>query len=327
MVGGTLYGNPDLQIDGVSSIQQAEPGTITFLTDSKYKRYLHNCPAAAIITSSKTILENKTGILAANPRLAMSLVLARFAPLVESATGIHKSAIISPAAEFGKNVSIGAFTVIEAGVRLDSGTSIGPHCTIRKNSIIGENTILDSNVHIYHLSRIGNNCHFHSGCVIGSDGYGYVTVNNEHHKIPQIGNVLIGNMVEMGANCTIDRGTIGATVIGDGCKFDNNIHIAHNVKLGRGCLLTAHVTIAGSSNIGEFCVFGGQAGVGDHVNIGKRAVFAAKSGVTKSLAGGKIYAGMPAREIGEKNKRDAVYTGLNILKKRILKIEQNLKIS
>ncbi len=327
MVGGTLYGNPDLQIDGVSSIQQAEAGTITFLTDSKYERFVNNCRAAAIITSRKKILKNKMGILAANPPLAMSLVLAQFAPPVESTPGIHKTAIISPEAKLGQNVSVGAFTIIEAGVRVDSGTSIGPHSTIGKNSTIGENTVLDSNVHIYHHSRIGNNNHFHSGCVIGSDGYGYVTVNNEHLKSPQIGNVLIGNMVEMGANCTIDRGTIGATVIGDGCKFDNNIHIAHNVKLGRGCLLTAHVSIAGSSIIGEFCVFGGQSGVGDHVNIGKRAMFAAKSGVTKSLAGGKIYAGMPAREIGEKNKRDAVYTGLKILKKRILKIEQSLKIS
>jgi len=327
LVGGTLFGDPDLEIKGVSPIYKTEPGTITFLTESKYERFVNNCSAAAIITSHKKILKNKIGILVDNPHLAMSLVLDQFSPATERSKGIHKSALVSPQARLGNDVNVGPFAVIEKGVIIGSGTSIGSHSTIGENSIIGDNTIIDSNVHIYHHSQIGNDNHFHSGCVIGSDGFGYVTVNNNHNKIPQIGKVLIGNLVEMGANCTVDRGTIGDTIIGDGCKFDNSIHLAHNVKLGRGCLLTAQVSIAGSATIGEFCVFGGQSGVGDHVNIGDRAMFAAKTGITKSLPGGKIYAGMPAREIGENNRRDAVYTGLKILKKKILEIEQKLETS
>ncbi len=162
------------------------------------------------------------------------------------------------------------------------------------------------------------------GTVIGSSGYGYETENNVHHKIPQIGSVIIESDVEIGANCTIDRGTIGNTIIGQGTKLDNLVHIAHNVKIGKGCLLMGQVGIAGSSEIGDYCIFAGHSAVRDGVIIGNRAVFAAKSGVTKSLPGGKIYAGMPAREIREKNKRDAAHSQIVSLKKRLKKLEEKL---
>ena len=152
-----------------------------------------------------------------------------------------------------------------------------------------------------------------------------MTINENHIKIPQLGKVVIGNDVEIGANSTIDRGTIGDTDIGDMCKFDNGVQIAHNVSIGRGCLMTAHVTIAGSTKIGEFCAFGGQAGAIDNVTIGDRAIFACYTAVTKDLPGGKMYSGAPAREIKEKNKRDALYFEFKRLKKRLDIIEEKIK--
>ena len=162
------------------------------------------------------------------------------------------------------------------------------------------------------------------GTVIGSSGYGYETENDIHNKIPQIGSVVLEDDVEIGANCTIDRGTISNTVIGKGTKLDNLVHLAHNVKIGRGCLLMGLVGIAGSTTIGNYCIFAGQVGVTNGVKIGDRAIFVAKTGVTKSLSGGKIYAGMPAREVHEKNRRDATYSQIISLKKRIKKIEEKL---
>ena len=180
-------------------------------------------------------------------------------------------------------------------------------------------------MNIYQDCLVGDNVIIHSGTVIGSDGFGFVTENDVHHKIPQTGNVIIGNEVEIGANCAIDRATIDKTIIGDGTKIDNLVHIAHNVKIGKGCLLAAEVGIAGSVEIGDYCVFAGHSAVAPHVKLGSRSILAAKTGVTKSLAGGKTYAGMPAREIKEKNRRDAIFAEVNILKKRFENLENKLQ--
>jgi UDP-3-O-[3-hydroxymyristoyl] glucosamine N-acyltransferase len=163
----------------------------------------------------------------------------------------------------------------------------------------------------------------HSGTSIGCDGFGFVTHEGIHEKIPQTGNVEIGNDVEIGSNCAIDRATIGTTSIGDMTKMDNLVHIAHNVKVGKGCLITAGFAIAGSSEIGEFCTFAGQVGVAPHVKIGPNSIFAAKSGVTKSLKGGKVYAGYPAREIKEHNKRDALLNEIGRLRKKLDQLAQD----
>ena len=237
--------------------------------------------------------------------------------------GIHDSAVIHPKAVIGDQIYIGPNTVIEEGAFIKDNVTIGANNIIGKNVTLGSSSKLYGNVHIYQDSEIGEGCIIHSGSVIGADGYGFVTENDVHNKIPHLGKVIIGNNVEIGANCTIDRGTIGDTIIQDMCKFDNGVQIGHNVYLGKGCLLTAHVTIAGSTKIGEFCVFGGQAGAIDNITIGDRAVFACYTAVTKNLPGGKIYSGSPAREINDKNKRDAVYVEVQHLKKRLKKIEKD----
>ncbi|NOZ04306.1 MAG: UDP-3-O-(3-hydroxymyristoyl)glucosamine N-acyltransferase [FCB group bacterium] len=324
LVGGTVVGNPELEIAGVSEIQHGQPGTLTFLSNPKYKKYLADTKATAVLVADGDLLGTKAGIVVKNPQLAMTKILARFQSPLRTPKGIHPTAVVDETATIGSEVSIGAYSVVEAGARIGNNTVLGSHVTLGQESVIGEWAMIHSHAVIYHHCFIGDRAVIHSGTVIGSDGFGFVTEGDTHHKIPQNGAVIIGDDVEIGANCAIDRGTIGNTAIGDGTKFDNLVHIAHNVKIGRGCLLTAAVAIAGSTEIGDFCIFAGQAGVAPHLKIGDRAVFAAKTGVTKSLPGGKIYAGMPAREIREQNRRDAVFSQVVRLEKRLEKLEHKL---
>jgi len=324
IVGGEIIGAPDQVIHGVSDIKNGAPNTITFLFNSKHKELINQTSASAIIVSDAAILQDKSGIVVANPRLAMAKVLSVFEPSNNIESGIHATAIVHKTAKIGKNVDIGAFSIIGKHTQIADSTTIHNNVSIGNDVVIGTNVVIFPQVAIYSRVNIRNNVIIDMGTVIGSSGYGYETENDVHHKIPQIGSVVIEADVEVGANCTIDRGTIGNTVIGTGTKLDNLVQIAHNVKIGKGCLLMGQVGIAGSAEIGDYCIFAGQSAVKDGVVIGNGAVFAAKSGVTKSVSGNKIYAGMPVREIREKNKRDAVYSQVVSLKKRLIRLEEKL---
>lgn len=321
IIGGKVIGAPEQVIRGVSDIKDGAPDTITFLFNPKHQELIDQTSASAVIVADAALLNDKSGIVVENPRLAMVKVLKLFEPQNNIEKGIHATAIIHKSAKIGKDVSIGAFTIIGQNTEIANNTVIYNNVSIGDNVVIGTNTVIYPQVAIYLRTNIGNNVIVDMGTVIGSSGYGYETENDVHHKIPQIGSVIIEDDVEIGANCAIDRGTIGNTIIGQGTKLDNLVHIAHNVKIGKGCLLMGQVGIAGSAEIGDYCIFAGHAAVRDGVIIGNRAVFAAKSGVTKSLPGGKVYAGMPAREIREKNKRDAAYKQIELLKKRIQHLE------
>ena len=304
-VDGKVIGEPDINVSGVSEIQNSLPGTITFLGNPKYKQFLTETQAEAIFVRHEDHLNGKNGIVVSNPQLAMARTLRLFFPQTSFEPSIHESAVIDSTASVGKNVFIDAGVVIKSGASIGDNAIIGANVVIGNGAIIGKHCSLKPNVTIYHNVIIGDNCIIHSGTVIGCDGFGYVTENNIHEKIPQTGNVVIGNDIEIGSNCAIDRATIGVTSIGDMTKIDNLVHIAHNVKVGKGCLITAGFAVAGSTEIGDYCTFAGQVGIAPHVKIGSNSVFAAKSGVTKSLEGGKVYAGFPAREIREYNKREA----------------------
>ncbi len=324
IVGGKVIGAPDQVIHGVSDIKIGAPGTITFLFNSKHQELISETSASAIIVSDAAILQDKSGILVDNPRLAMAKVLKIFEPKNDLETGIHPTAIVHKSAKIGKNVDIGAFSIIGENTQIADGTTVNNNVSIGADVIIGTNVTIFPQVAIYSRVNIGNNVIIDMGTVIGSSGYGYETEKNVHYKIPQIGSVIIESNVDIGANCTIDRGTIGNTVIGKGTKLDNLVHIAHNVKIGKGCLLMGLVGIAGGTTIGDYCIFAGQCGVTNGIEIGDRAIFVAKTGVSKSVPGNKIYAGMPAREVREKNKRDAVYLQVISLKKRLKRLEEKL---
>ena len=321
LVNGEIIGDPTMVITGVSEIHNGRESTITFLGNLKYKKYLQTTDASAVVVTEASLLDNKPGIVHNNPQLAIAKILGEFAPKIQYTKGVNENAYVNSKAKIGNNVTIGAFSVIEPGVIIGDHSNIGSHTVIGQKTIIGRNCNIFSNIHIYHGTNIGDNAIIHSGTVIGSDGFGFVTDKDINHKIPQNGNVIIGNDVEIGANSAVDRGTIGDTVIEDQCKLDNHVHLAHNVRLGKGCLLTAAVTIAGSVEVGQFCIFAGHVGVAPHVKIGARSILAAKTGVSKSLIGGKVYAGMPAREIREQHKREAVYSEVVRIHKRLKKLE------
>ena len=325
LVDARVIGNSELLIDGVSSLDNGKPYTISYLYSKKYEKFLESTQAAAIVVSEESLLDKRDGLVVDDPKLAFVKILDFFSEKTDQFIGVHKTAQISSTSNIGLNVNIGPNVVIGKNVIVNDNVSIGANSVIDSKSRIGSNSKIYSNVHLYQNSIIGSDCIIHSGVVIGADGYGFISIKDGHIKIPQLGKVVIGNNVEIGANSTIDCGTIGDTKVGDMCKFDNGVQIAHNVSVGKGCLLTAHVTIAGSTKIGEFCAFGGQAGAVDNVTIGDRAIFACYTAVTKDLPGDKMYSGAPAREIKEKNKRDALYFDVKRLKKRLKNIENKLK--
>ncbi len=321
LVGGKAIGQSDLPISGVSELNDGKPGTISFLGNQKYRKFLNSTKASAVIVSSAELLEGRNGIEVQNPQLAFSKILKIFNPELLKQKGIHPTAVIDPTAHIDEDVCIGPYAVIEANSKIGKGTIVGASSVISLNSVIGKECRIHARVTLYHDSLIGDRVVIFSGSVIGSDGFGFVTDKDTHHKIPQVGKVIIGSDVEIGANCVIDRATIGTTRIGNMTKLDNLVHIAHNVKIGIGCLFAAGVGIAGTVTIKDFCIFAGQSGVVPHVTIGSKAIIAAQSGVTKSLEGGELYSGMPARKIREQHRKNAVLQSLSALKKRVDKLE------
>ena len=320
---GEVVGDSTCLIKGVSEIQNSEPNTITFLGNPLYGKYLTNTKAAAVIVENSDVLDGRNGIVVQNPQLALARALSLFLESTDTIPLIHPSSIISSNAQIGKDVNISAGVIIQDGVSIGDGSSIGSNVVIETNTTIGKNCKIFSNVSLYHGITLGKNVIVHSGTSIGCDGFGYVTENDIHEKIPQTGTVIIGDNVEIGSNCAIDRATIGNTVVGEMTKIDNLVHIAHNVKIGKGCLLTAGFAIAGSSEVGDYCTFAGQVGVAPHLKIGNRSIVAAKSGVTKSLKGNKIYAGYPAREIKEHNRRLALINEVEKLRDRFDELIQS----
>ncbi len=219
-VDGKVIGKPDINVSGVSEIQNSLPGTITFLGNPKYKQFLTETQAEAIFVSNEDHLNGKNGIVVSNPQLAMARTLKLFFPEKSIEPSIHKSAVIDSTASVGKNIFIDAGVVIKSGASIADNAIIGANVVIGNGAVIGTHCSLKPNVTIYHNVKIGDNCIIHSGTAIGCDGFGYVTEDNIHEKIPQTGNVIIGNDVEIGSNCAIDRATIGVTSIGDMTKID-----------------------------------------------------------------------------------------------------------
>ena len=323
MVNGNIFGDPNIEIFEVAEIQNAKNGSISFLGNNMYAKYLETTEASATIVSDKSLLSGRNGIVVDNPQLAIAKVLSLFYPDEPLSQKIDLKAHISTSSIVGMNVTIEVGAVIESGVKIGDNSFVGANSFIGKNTKIGSGCKIYQNAVLYHSTIMGNNSIIHSSTVIGSDGFGFIPGDEQHHKIPQTGRVVIGDNVEIGANSAIDRATIGETIIGDMSKLDNLVHIGHNVQIGKSCLITAQVGIAGSTKIGDNCQIGGQAGVVPHVEIGPNSIIAAKSGVTKSLAGNQMYGGYPARPIREEHKRNAVHGEVLSIKKKLNHLIQN----
>ncbi len=323
-------GNSELVITGLAPIELAESSHLTFLSNKKYKKHLASTAAAAIILSDAADLpEGKSGIISANPYLTFAEAMWLFYPPLDYPKGIHATAVVASTAMIGDNVSIGAFTVIGDGVKIGDNVTIADHCSIYPQAEIGDGSLIHSHCVVREFCRLGRNVILQNNVTIGTDGFGFAKRNEGGwFKIPQAGIVLIEDEVEIGAGSTIDRATIGATVIGKGTKLDNLVQIGHGSNVGENTLLCAQVGLAGSTKVGNEVILSGQVGAAGHLEIGDRVIATAQTGIPNSVEAGKIISGYPAIDNRDWLKSSAVFARLPELQKeiRVLKEEiQSLK--
>ena len=327
-LGGELIGDPGVQVSQVATLEEATPGTITFLANDRYLGQLKSTRAGAVIVGEQLRATlDMPHIIAANPYAYFARVSALLNPLPAVASGMHPSAVIHPRASIGSDVYVGPNVVIEDGVSIGAGCRIGAGTYLGAGAILGEGGLLYPNVTIYHGCALGRRAIVHAGVVIGADGFGIAMDEGRWLKVPQIGQVRIGDDVEIGANTTIDRGAIGDTVIEDGVKLDNQIQVAHNVRIGAHTAIAACVGIAGSSRIGRYCRIGGASGVAGHLTIADHVEISAHTLVTKSINEAGTYTGAYPFESNRNWRRNAAsLRSLGELAARVRALEQQLKL-
>jgi len=337
ILGGTIDGDADVKVGNFSKIEEGKPGTLTFLANLKYTAFIYNTNASIALvnndfTPEKALPETLTLIRVPNAYMALATLMDMVSGAKTPKQGIEQPAFVSPSAKMdAENVYIGAFAYIGENVKLGKNVAIYPQVYLGDNVEVGDDTVLYPGVKIYNDCKIGKNCVIHSGAVIGSDGFGFATDGDKYKKIPQLGNVIIEDDVEIGANTTIDRAPMGSTIIRSGVKLDNLIQIAHNVEIGENTAMAAQVGISGSTKIGRNCMIGGQAGLGGHIKIGDRVSLGARSGIISNIEDGKSLIGTPAIEI--KNffrssiifpKLPDMYKTLNQLQKEVENLRKEL---
>jgi UDP-3-O-[3-hydroxymyristoyl] glucosamine N-acyltransferase len=296
LVGGTVVGDPDTEIRGISGIKEAGPGDITFVANPRYIPLLAGTRASAAVVGPGVNSRHLPLVVVGNPDLAFAQVVALFGPEPRvTPVGVHPSAVIGTDVHLGEGVSVMPLVVIDDGAEIGAGTILYPHVYVGQEACIGRDCILYAGVKVRERCILGNRVIVHSNAVIGSDGFGYATVEGVHHKIPQVGIVQIDDDVEIGANVTIDRARFDRTHIMEGTKIDNLVQIAHNVTIGKRCVIVAQTAIAGSAHIGDSVVIAGQSGVDGHIEVGSLVRMAARSGVTKDVAPARVISGFPAQ--------------------------------
>jgi UDP-3-O-[3-hydroxymyristoyl] glucosamine N-acyltransferase len=324
LVEGELRGPADLSIEGIAPIDQATPRDITFITQPRFARLADQSRAAAFIVSPEHARLARPLIVVSHPYLAYARVAALFAAPVRRWPGISDLAHLDPDVALGRDVSIAPLVFIGAGVHLGDRVTIMPGCVIGDEVRIGADTLIYPNVTILTRCTVGERCIIHSGTVIGSDGFGFVPQATGHVKIPQLGIVVIEDDVEIGANCAIDRGALGATRVGRGVKMDNLVHLAHNVEVGEHSFLVAQVGVSGSTKLGKGVSLAGQVGVVGHVELGDGVQVGAQSGVNHSVPAGQTVSGYPARPHREWLQIMGHLPKLPELYQRLRRLEQNV---
>lgn len=325
-VGGTVLGDGDVRISGIAPLDRAGPDQLSFLASKKYTPLLLESAAGAILVSPD--LQDAPGrcanrVLVEKPHEAiLALLPLLYRQPARPFVGVHPTAVVDAGAEVDPDACIEPFVVIEAGARIGAGAWIGAHSVIGAGARVGRDVRLYPHVTLYPGVVLGDRVAVHSGTRIGSDGFGYVFREGAHQKLPHVGGCSIGNDVEIGANCTIDRGSIDQTVIGDGTKLDNLVHVAHNVRIGRLCLMAAQVGIAGSVRIGDGVVLAGQVGVSGHLTIGDKATITAQGGVVGNVPAGEMWGGFPARPHREQMRS---YAALAKLPEWMKRVERTLR--
>jgi UDP-3-O-[3-hydroxymyristoyl] glucosamine N-acyltransferase len=327
---GDVVGNPNEEVSTLSKIEEGENGSLTFLSNPKYNSFLYDTRASVVIVNKSFIPEKEistTLIKVENAYESFSKLLEFYNEVKNNKTGREQPHFISSSAKIGINEYIGAFSYIGENVIIGENVKIYPNSYIGDNVVIGNNCILFAGVKIYSETQIGNDCKIHSGAIIGADGFGFApNEKGEYKAIPQIGNVIIEDRVDIGSGATIDRATLGATIIRKGVKLDNQIQIAHNVEIGKNTVIAAQTGIAGSTKIGENCIIGGQVGFAGHLTIGDNVSIQGQSGVSKNLKDGAIVQGTPAMNYSNFFKSYVHFKNLPKIAAKLNKLEKELKI-
>ncbi len=331
LVNGKTEGDADAKVSAFGKIEEAVAGQLSFLANPKYEEYLYSTGASVLIVNESLELKqpvNATLIRVKDAYSAFATLLSKYEEMAaQQLTGIQDPSYISKSAQLGDNIYVAAFAYISSNAVIGNNVKIHPHVFIGDNVKIGDNTVLHAGVKIYHRCELGKNIIVHAGAVIGSDGFGFAPqADGSFKKIPQIGNVVIEDNVEIGANATIDRATIGSTLIKKGAKLDNLIQIAHNVEVGYSSVIAAQAGISGSTKIGNGVMIGGQAGVVGHISIADGSKINAQSGVTKSIkTSATAVTGSPAFDYTAALRSQAVSRKLPELEKRLVELEQLVK--
>lgn len=330
LLNGQIEGDASVSVSKLSKIEEGEPGSISFLANPLYAHYIYNTKASLVIVNKDFVATapvSATLIRVESAQSAFGKLLEMYNRVKLNKIGISKLSFISENATVGTNIYAGEFSFVGENAKIGNDVKIYPQVYIGDNVVIGDNTTLFAGVKIYSETVIGKDCIIHSGTVIGSDGFRFAPENEEgNRKVAQIGNVIIEDDVEIGANCAIDRATLGSTILRKGVKFDNLIHIAHNVEIGENCYLAACNVVAGSTKIGKNCMFSGQVGVVGHLQIADNTILTAQAGLSKSINKiGEVYSGSPAFEAGKYRKAFVHFRNLDGIVQRIDKLEKQNK--
>jgi UDP-3-O-[3-hydroxymyristoyl] glucosamine N-acyltransferase len=325
--GGRVIGEAAHEVTGVAGLADAGPGDLSFLTSPRYRREAEASRAGALLVGAgapglDALAAGRPLLVADDPELARNRVLALFEPAEAPAPGVHPTAVVEDGAEVSPEASVGPYAVVGRGSRLAAGAVVGAHAVVGRRCLLGEGTVLHPHAVLYDGTELGARVVVHAGSVLGADGFGYTSRADGHHKVPQLGRVVVEDDVEIGALSAIDRATLGATRVGAGTKIDNLVQVGHNVEIGRGALLCGQSGVAGSARLGDGVVLAGQAGVGDHVILGDRVQVGAASAAVRPLpAGSVVSATLPPIEIGRWRRRLVLLGRLEEMLRRLRAVE------
>ena len=323
-----LNGGADREVVGIAPLAEAGTGEIGFLADRRYLSALGGSRADGLLVAAELVeavaSDSRPRIILADPHVGLRRLLDFFFPLLLPEPTIHPTAVVADSARLGTGVHVGPYAVVEEEVELADDVSLGAHVVVGAGTRIGAGSFLHPHVVVYPGTVLGARVILHSGVCVGVDGFGYTYEDGAHRKVPQVGGCVLGDDVEIGANTTVDRGSIGHTQVGAGSKLDNLVQLGHNVEVGRHSVLAAQVGVAGSSRVGDGVLVGGQAGIGGHLNVGAGARLAGQAGVTGDVAPGETVMGMPARPRGEFLRGVAAQGRAPELVRRIRSLEREL---
>ncbi|MEM8509685.1 MAG: UDP-3-O-(3-hydroxymyristoyl)glucosamine N-acyltransferase [Bacteroidota bacterium] len=328
ILGGEIEGNPQISVHKLSKIEEGEKGSLTFLANPKYTSYIYTTKASITIVNKDFIPEQEvstTLIKVDDAYKSFSRLLEYYNQVKNNKIGIESPSFVSASAKYGEGFYLGAFSYLGENVTIGDNVKIYPNAYIGDNVVIGNDCIIFAGSKIYSESVIGNYCVIHSGAIIGADGFGFTpNENGEYSKVPQTGNVIIEDNVDVGAGTTIDRATLGSTILRKGVKLDNQIQIAHNVEIGEHTAIAAQTGIAGSTKIGKYCLIGGQVGIVGHITIGDRVRIQAQSGIGRNVKDDEVLQGSPALNYGDYNKSYVHFKNFPKIINQISELEKKL---